>query len=206
MTVQNSSHNANAVFQDLHIHTTYSTGDSAVVPEQTVQFIAALTHARIVGISDHFEYLTGKAFADYEKTVRSHKFYVGTEINGALWVTQAAELNFDYFLYHCRDRDEDYRGTEVLLSTGKPVIIAHPFILETNLNRLPSECLIEINNRYIWRNDWKSCLKRYIKRFRFVLSSDAHQPNWLNQLIAQYVAGKMGIKETILFNRAPGHL
>ena len=43
--------------QDLHIHTTYSTNDNSVVPEQTVALVAAVNHANIVGISDHLEYL-----------------------------------------------------------------------------------------------------------------------------------------------------
>jgi hypothetical protein len=41
--------------QDLHIHSTWSDTDSAVVPEQTIALIAAVGHARIRGISDHFE-------------------------------------------------------------------------------------------------------------------------------------------------------
>ena len=40
--------------QDLHIHTTYSTSDTSVVPEQTIALVASLKHARIVGLSDHF--------------------------------------------------------------------------------------------------------------------------------------------------------
>jgi predicted metal-dependent phosphoesterase TrpH len=34
--------------QDLHIHTTYSKSDSSVVPEQTIAFVAAVKHARVV--------------------------------------------------------------------------------------------------------------------------------------------------------------
>jgi hypothetical protein len=33
--------------QDLHIHTTYSTSDNLVVPEQTVALVAAVKHAVI---------------------------------------------------------------------------------------------------------------------------------------------------------------
>jgi len=33
--------------QDLHIHTTFSSGDTAVVEKQTVEFIARLGHAEI---------------------------------------------------------------------------------------------------------------------------------------------------------------
>ena len=43
--------------QDLHIHTIYSSGDSAVVKEQTIALIEEVRHASIIGISDHFEYL-----------------------------------------------------------------------------------------------------------------------------------------------------
>lgn len=38
--------------QDLHIHTTWSQGDGAVVPEQSIELIASVKHARVVGISD----------------------------------------------------------------------------------------------------------------------------------------------------------
>jgi histidinol phosphatase-like PHP family hydrolase len=99
--------------QDLHIHTTYSTGDSSVVPEQTVALVAAVHHARTVAISDHFE--------------------------------------------------------------------------------------IEINNRYVWRTDWKQYYGPFKERFRFVLGSDAHQPNWLGQSIARYVAAQLGVKEHLVF-------
>ena len=43
--------------QDLHIHTIFSTGDSAVSREQTVELVAEINHAKIIGISDHFEYI-----------------------------------------------------------------------------------------------------------------------------------------------------
>jgi hypothetical protein len=31
------------------------------------------------------------------------------------------------------------------------VIVAHPTAFDTDLGRVPSECLIEINNRYVWK-------------------------------------------------------
>ena len=88
----------------------------------------------------------------------------------------------------------------ILLSTGKPTIIAHPNALETNLDRVPKEAIIEINNRYIWRCDWRQEYQRYVDRFKFVINSDAHQPHWLNQNIARFVANELGIKEHLLFN------
>lgn len=62
----------------------------------------------MVGISDHFESLADAA----------------------------AGLPFDYFIYHCFDRDNDYRGLERLLASGWPVIVAHPHMLSTRLERL----------------------------------------------------------------------
>jgi len=144
--------------QDLHIHTIYSTGDSSVVEEQTVGLIAAVSHAGVIGISDHFE----------------------------------------YYIYHCRDCPEDYRGIHFLLDTGKPVIVAHPMILDTDLSRVPGECLVEINNRYVWRGDFRAFFGPYLGSFRYVLSSDAHQPNWLNQSVARYAADALGVAETVL--------
>ena len=64
--------------QDLHIHTTYSTGDSAVVPEQTVALIAAVKHARIAGVSDHFDYLLDGVFESYARELRKAGLKVGT--------------------------------------------------------------------------------------------------------------------------------
>ena len=55
--------------QDLHIHTTYSTSDVSVVPEQTITLIASLNHARIVGISDHFENLLDGVFETYVQEI-----------------------------------------------------------------------------------------------------------------------------------------
>ena len=68
--------------QDLHIHTTYSTGDSAVVPEQTVALVAAVRHARIIGISDHLDYLVNGEFEGYDKELRQFGFKVGVEVDG----------------------------------------------------------------------------------------------------------------------------
>ena len=183
--------------QDLHIHTTFSRNDSAVVPEQTVQLVAALGHARIVGVSDHFETVAAE-FRHYAAAVRSCGLLVGTEVNGAEWAREAESAEAQYYVYHCRDREADYRGAERLLSTGKPVIIAHPLILETDLHRVPPGCLIEINNRYVWRSDWKR-LGEFAASFSFVIGSDAHQPHWLNQNVARHVARELNITETLLF-------
>jgi hypothetical protein len=185
--------------QDLHIHTTFSHHDGAVAPEQTVQLVAAIAHARIVGISDHLESIADD-FPAYVETVRSHGFVVGTEVNGADWVAEAEAVDAEYYVYHCRDRDRDYRGAERLLATGKPLIIAHPLILETDLRRVPPQSLIEINNRYVWRSNWQT-LRPFTDLFSFVIGSDAHQPHWLNQNVARFVAGQLGITETLLFGK-----
>jgi histidinol phosphatase-like PHP family hydrolase len=190
--------------QDLHIHTTFSRHDGAVAPEQTVRLVAAIAHARITGISDHLESIADD-FPTYAQTVRSHGFLVGTEVNGADWVAEAQAVDAQYYVYHCRDRDRDYRGAERLLATGKPLIIAHPLILETDLRRVPSECLIEINNRYVWRSDWE-ILRPFTASFSFVIDSDAHQPHWLNQNVARYVARELGIAETLPFGEDGEHL
>jgi histidinol phosphatase-like PHP family hydrolase len=183
--------------QDLHIHTTCSSDDGAVVPQQTVELVAAVGHARTAGISDHLESILD-VFPAYEVRVRAASLLVGTEVNGADWTRQAEAVDVRYYLYHCRDRQEDYRGAERLLATGRPVIIAHPLILETDLRKVPPECLIEINNRYIWRSNWDE-LRPFTGAFRFVIDSDAHQPHWLNQSVARYVARELGIRETLLF-------
>lgn len=186
--------------QDLHIHTTFSTGDSAIVPQQKIDFIASVKHARIIGISDHFDYLAGNKFEAYQKAVLQHGLILGTEVDGANWVDEAVKYPFEYYIYHCYDHPRDYRGAEILLSTGKPVIIAHPQALDTKLSKVPSECFIEINNRYVWRFDWRTYYKPFTGVFRFVLGSDAHQPNWLNHSIAEYVARELGVANTILFH------
>lgn len=195
--------------QDLHIHTTFSRYDSAVVPEQTPELIARVKHARVVGISDHFEHIEQSAYKRYVGTLRDLNVLVGTEVDGAPSVKRAAALDFDYYIYHCYDRRADYKGIERLLATGKPVIIAHPNALHTDLNRVPSECLVEINNRYVWQTDWLAFYGPHKDRFRYVISSDAHQPCWLGQSVARRAAAELGIEETLLEhvsggNRPPG--
>ena len=185
--------------QDLHIHTTYSRSDNAVAPEQTVSLVAAVKHARIVGISDHFENLVNGRFQSYENEVRQAGLKVGIEVDGYAWVNEAAQVDVDYYVIHCRDTDADYRSLDGLLATDRPVIIAHPNALGTDLNRIPTECLIEINNRYIWRSDWKQFYGPFKDRFKYVISSDAHQPNWLGQSVAQYAARQLGVKEHLVF-------
>jgi hypothetical protein len=191
----------NPIPQDLHIHTTFSRHDGAVAPEQTVALVAAVAHARVVGISDHLESIADD-FPTYAQCVRGHGLYVGTEVNGADWVDSAEQVDVQYYVYHCRDRERDYRGAERLLATGRPLIIAHPLILETDLRRLPPECLIEINNRYVWRSDWQA-FRPFLETFSFLIDSDAHQPHWLNQNVARFVARELGISETLLFTGGP---
>jgi len=181
--------------QDLHIHTTYSSRDASVVPEQTPELVARVRHGRILGISDHFEHFAENDYAGYVAHIRSLNMLVGTEVDGADSVDAAAALAFDYYIYHCRDYSADYRGAERLLATGRPVIIAHPNALQTNLQRVPGDCLVELNNRYIWRCDWRAFYAPYRERFGFVISSDAHQPNWLSQAVARDVAAQLGIRE-----------
>lgn len=184
--------------QDLHIHTVFSHTDSSIVPEQTPELIAQVQHARVIGISDHWEALTAN-FEVYQQTLRQYGLYVGTEVDGGESVKEALKVHPDYYIYHCRDSEMDYKGVELLLTKQQPVIIAHPLMLETDLKRIPPECLIEINNRYVWRGFWKEKLKDAVSRFRFVLSSDAHQPNWLSQAVSGYVARELGVEETVLF-------
>lgn len=187
--------------QDLHIHTTFSTGDSAIVPQQKVELIASVRHASIIGISDHFDYLVGTKFEQYQAEVKKHHLILGTEVDGANWVDEAIQYPFVYYVYHCYNSARDYKGAETLLSTGKPVIIAHPQALDTNLSKVPIECYIEINNRYVWRYNWLSYYTPFLGTFHFVLGSDAHQPNWLNHSVAAYVAKELGVTNTILFNQ-----
>jgi predicted metal-dependent phosphoesterase TrpH len=56
--------------QDLHIHTVYSAADSSVVAEQTRELVAAVAHARVLGISDHFEFVIGRDWERYVQNVR----------------------------------------------------------------------------------------------------------------------------------------
>ena len=103
-------------------------------------------------------------------------------------------------IFHCYDRDADYKALDRLLETDQPLIVAHPNALGTNLERVPPECLIEINNRYVWRCDWRSYYGPFVRRFQFVIGSDAHQPNWLNQTVARHVAAELGVREKLLFD------
>ena len=185
--------------QDLHIHTTFSHLDSAVVKEQTPELIAHVRHADSIGISDHFEHFYDQ-YEFYVETLTKYGFHVGTEIDGSDYVKEASLFDFEYYIYHCRNFPSEYTGIETLLATGKPVIIAHPMVLETDLNKIPRGCYIEINNRYVWRNNWNKFLAPYTDEFNFVIGSDAHQPAWLNQNVARYVAGELGIVESILFD------
>jgi hypothetical protein len=172
------------------------------VPEQTIAFVATVKHARIVGISDHcdhFENLMNDQFQCYEGEVRKAGLKLGVEVDGHVWAKEATRYAVDYYIYHCRDLDADYRSLEELLSTNRPVIIAHSNVLGTDLNRIPTHCLIEINNRYIWRSDWERFYSPFKNQFKFILSSDAHQPNWLGQTVAQYVASQLEIDEYLVF-------
>ena len=81
----------------------------------------------------------------------------------------------------------------------RPVIIAHPNAFNTDLERVPPDCFVEINNRYVWRNDWFKYYRPHADRFDFVLSSDAHQPNWLGQSVALHAARDLGIEEYLIF-------
>ncbi len=185
--------------QDLHIHTIFSTGDSVVSREQTVELIAKINHAKIIGISDHFEYIMNEYYDKYRQAVTSFGFKLGTEVDGHRWIDAALNYDFDYYIYHCRDNSKDYKGLVKLMSGGRPVIIAHPCAIGTNLDKVPENSIVEINNRYVIRHDWKSFFSGYLNKFRFVLSSDAHQPNWLNLNVSRFVASELGIREEILF-------
>ncbi len=184
--------------QDLHLHTSWSAGDPAIDEEQTVALVTAIRHARILGISDHFE-LIGEDFDRYAREVRAAGLWVGTEIDGHAYVDAALDAHCDYRVFHCYDRDADYRALERLVADGRPVIVAHPNALDTDLRRVPPECLVEINNQYVWRCDWRAFYGPFRERFRFVISSDAHQPHWLNQTVARYVAYELGLTETLVF-------
>ena len=185
--------------QDLHIHTTYSSSDPLIVPEQTIALVAAVKHAEVVGISDHFESLVDGKFEAYEQEIHRAGLRIGVEVDGHSWVSEAVGYPVEYYIVHCRDNTADYRGLEKLLGTGKPVIVAHPNALGTDLNRVPAECLIEINNRYVYRTDWGKFYSHFTDRFKFILGSDAHQPNWLSQAVARHVALQLGVKNHLVF-------
>lgn len=184
--------------QDLHMHTTYSQYDGSVVDEQTPELIQRVGHAQTIGISDHFEHFVDTHYDEYVAHLTRLGIFVGTEVDGAMSANFAARLVFDYYIYHCRDTAADYRGIETLLATGRPVIIAHPNALDTDLTRVPPEALVEINNRYVWRCDWMEFYGPHVERFRFVINSDAHQPLWLGQSVARRAAKELGIAETLL--------
>jgi len=185
--------------QDLHIHTVFSNGDGAVVPEQTLELIARVRHARILGISDHADLIVRHgSYETYAAQVRARGFHLGLELTNHDQIPDALAMNPEYFVYHCPNTPESYRGAERLLTTGKPVIIAHPQICGTDLDRVCPECLIEINNRYIWQRDWRE-LAPFARRFRFVINSDAHQPLWLGQHVARAAAAELGIHEHLVF-------
>jgi len=186
--------------QDLHVHSTWSDGDGAIVAEQTIGLIAEIRHARILGISDHFELVGEDRFEEYAREVRSAGLKVGMEIDGHPWVSAAMAADADYRIFHCYDRDADYKALDRLLETDQPLIVAHPNALGTDLDRVPPECLIELNNRYVWRCDWRSYYGPFVRRFQFVIGSDAHQPNWLNQTVARHVAAELGVREKLLFD------
>lgn len=186
--------------QDLHIHTIYSSQDRSIVPQQTIRLIAEVNYAKVLGISDHLEAIYPLQINDYLAEIKHYGLHAGVEVNGGDWAEIATTVDVEYYLYHCFDKTEDYKGAAKLLTTGKPVIIAHPQFLGTDLSRVPEGCLIEINNRYIWQRDWQSGYYTDIKdKFKFVIGSDAHQPNWLNQTLARHVLGSLQLTETILF-------
>lgn len=185
--------------QDLHVHSEFSEGDPAWVPQQTVEFVKSVGHARILGISDHIDLVGLVNYPAYREAVRAQGLYLGIEVGGAGWVEEALEMDVDYYLYECPDRPDDYAGAERLLATGKPVVIAHPLMRGTDFDRLPPQCLVEINNNYVWRYDWRALLAPHVSRFGFVIGSDAHRPTMLNQTVARYVAAQLGIREVVLF-------
>lgn len=240
------------LIQDLHIHTIFSSEECC--PEQTLEMINEVRHADIIGISDHFEQI--QDVETYFTEVKRFHFHVGTEIDGTRMLEKAVEFPFEYFFYHCRDHENDYNGIDKLLKTGKPVIISHPNIFNTDPLKIPKECFVEINNSHVLEspidpklfsqfedhrqvsnelervnaelnkdNENKELfnlsrllyvklkqiektkgicgidyLKRFTDKFKIVLTSDAHFPNQLNQIIARHVANKLGINETILFS------
>src|SRR4030043_298865 len=96
--------------------------------------VSKINHAKIIGISDHFEYIGEANYIKYRESVTSFRFKLGTEVDGHKWVDLALSYDFDYY-----------------------------------------------------------------NKFRFVLSSDAHQPNWLNLNVSRFVASELGVQEVILF-------
>lgn len=187
--------------QDLHIHTIFSENDGAVLPQQTMELVKFANHAKVVGISDHIEHFVPHKYEEYVTEVRKYGFKLGTEVDGNESVALALAFKFDYYVYHCwGPKDEDYLGLEKLQKSGKPVIVAHPYALGTELGRISPDSIVEINNRYIWRYNWRCKLEPFLDRFKWVYSSDAHQPNWLNQTMARQVGKVLGVKEHLVFD------
>jgi hypothetical protein len=157
-------------------------------------------------MADHLDFVYGERFASYAKAVRRHGFLLGVEVDGASWVDTALEHEVDYYFYHCPDRKDHYRGLERLLDSGRPVVVSHPVMWGTDLKKVPDCAFLEINNRYIWRTAWRSRLEPFCRKFRFVLSSDAHEPSMLNQNVARRVGRELGIRETLFVKGDDGRI
>ena len=88
------------------------------------------------------------------KSVRRAGLWVGTEVNGAAWISAALDAPVDYYIVHCYDTDADYTGLERLLGTGRPVIVAqrqaqgrdgrHPVAQAVGGQRRPPRCETEV--------------------------------------------------------------
>lgn len=61
------------------MHTVFSSGDGAIVPQQTLELIAAMKHAEIIGISDHLDYITGSVFEISEKDPGKTLHHLGND-------------------------------------------------------------------------------------------------------------------------------
>jgi hypothetical protein len=59
-----------------------------VVPEQTIGPIAELGHARVHGLSDHFEMIADR-WDDYRAEVVAAGLHVGMEVNGHEWMPES---------------------------------------------------------------------------------------------------------------------
>ena len=101
--------------QDLHIHTIFSTGDSAVSREQTVELVAEINHAKIIGISDHFEYIGDENYKKYKESVTSFRFKLGTEVDGHKWVDS------ECFKIYCKRIG--YSGKNFILGRIRHIIL-----------------------------------------------------------------------------------
>ncbi len=191
-------YNRKLIPQDLHIHSVFSEEDESIDPKQTVGLIKEFRYAETMGISDHFEQISDPD--GYLECVKSYGFHTGTEICRGEYARDAAGIDFEYYICHCSDRAADYKGIEILLETGKPVIVAHPMAHGTEPEKLPDRVYLEINNRYVWRDDWRRFYTPFLHRFRYVIGSDAHQPHWLNQNMARQVAEELGVIESLIFS------